>query len=194
MNTHIYSQSTLILCGLSGLSIGFALMYWIYRIKTRKIIEGFCIPSAPMQRLISHLLYNAAKDNAECIVFGALPEEYKIEERESKHKLSEDDIKFIKDFEKETQDLINKSPYFPFRNSPVQGVPIWFCSEGKCYRDDCIPLYLFTSVIDCFLHFEQEGINITECSDEPSRILYTIGMQETYSYSIKINKIEKIPN
>jgi hypothetical protein len=196
MNTHIYSLSTLILCGLSGLSIGVGIMYWIYRIKKRRMIEEFCIPSEPLKRLISLLLYNAAKENADCIVFGTLPRKYKIEEREPKHKLSEDDLKFIEDFEKETQELIDKSPdtYFPFKDSDVTGLPIWYCSQGTCYQDDDIPLYLFTSLIDCFLYYEQEGIHISEWANDPSRILYTIEMRETYCYSIKINKIEEIPN
>lgn len=155
-------------------------------------------PKNPFQRLICLFLNNAVRDNADCIIIGIPPKGYEIEgNKEPQIRIcrEEDEIQFINDFFQETQihiDETEKSNHLPLKGSPVERLPIWHCSQGKCrQQEEGILLYFFNSLIDALIHNDQRGIDISEFSEEPTRVFYTIKMEENFCFSLTIDKIEK---
>jgi len=192
--------------------------------KIKQIWKNYCLekwakdtyaPTNPFQRLIRRILYDAVKNNADCLFIGKPTNEYEIEgEKEPNITLatmeeiieemgndpqaSEDDIKLIKDFHEETQKRIAETKgnaTIPLKDSPVERLPIWHCFNGKCsQQEDGILLFMFTEFIDAFVYNNQTGIDISEWSEKPTQVYYTIRMQENFCFSVTIDKIEKIPN
>lgn len=188
--------------------------------KLKQIWDNYCLgkwakhtyaPTNPFQRSIRRILSDAVKNDADCIFIGMPTQEYEIvgkkepeiklatmeeiiEEMNNDPQSSEEDIQFFKDFHDETQKHIEETKgtsTIPLDDSPVKKLPIWHCSDGKCtQQEDAILLFMFTEFIDGFVNNDQKGVDISEWTEEPTRVFYTIRMERNFCYSITIDKVE----
>ncbi len=153
-------------------------------------------PEDPYQRIISLLVHKAIKENADCIIFGAPTDEYVIEERNDREPVNQEvmaqmDREFEESIAEIKRDNPSTEPRDPFKDSPVTGLPIWFCSKGKCFRDDGLPLFFFPQVIDRLHQVAHENVDISEWSKDSSRVVISVGMMKNYCYRIKIETHER---
>jgi hypothetical protein len=207
LGTHVYSLSTLLFCGFTGIGIGVGITYWILHVipRERRLLEESINTnlSSAIQRLINSLLLPVLKEDIDSIIFGKPESPYKEEIRETiKTPLTEDTDKFIKEMERDVEkveaEYLEKNPdkeseIYPFKSSTVKAIPVWYCFKKKCYRSFPIPINIFNYAIGGFQNSIDKGI-VVNMDDTDYRVKYSVGIEKNYCYSIKINNKEKIQN